>query len=427
MRYCVRVEPTRRDWMRGVGVGVAGLTLLSCGDNDTASPATSAIYEPTSDSLLVSVWTHAAKGATAIVALGGTVVASVPIALDADGFGVADLVGLTPATTYAVTVTTSEGARLGPHRATTAPRDDDARPVRLGVSADLDPIPEFENGLIGEIAAAETDVFVTIGDFPYTDDGPPAATVAEYRARHHDLRGAASVRPLFETAAISAIYDDHEFRNNWDAAFVAAEPARYAAAMQVWDEFFPLRDTVGEVRYRSWRWGANVEAFMLDCRRFRSADADPDGPDKTMLGATQKAWFLAAIARSTATFKLVFTSIPLDFGTGNDHWATFTTERNAIFAALVGISGVVFFSGDQHWFAAHRHAHGIREFQVGPIARGLGTPPADTAPGVLFRSVQYNAGIIDVTATTLTLTALAADGTHFYSETLTAADLTPLL
>ena len=417
----------RRDWMRGVGAGAVGLTLLSCGDNDAAAPATSAIYEPTSTALLVSLWSRSARAAHAIVELAGTVVLAKEIPLDANGFGSVDLTGLTPATTYAVTVTTSEGARLGPHRAVTAPPDDDPRAVRLVVSADLDPIPEFENGLIAQIAATEPDVFVAIGDFPYTDDGPEVATtVDEYRARHLALRGAASVRPLFEGSAISAIYDDHEFRNNWDASFVAAEPARYAAAMQVWDEYFPLRGTTGEVRYRSWRWGANVEAFVLDCRRFRSADADPDGPAKTMLGATQKAWFLAAIARSTARFKLVFSSVPLDFGVGNDFWSSFAAERDAIFAALVGIPGIVFFSGDQHWFAAHRHAHGIREFQVGPIARGLGTPEG-TAPGVLFRSVQYNAAILDATADALTITGLAADGTHFYTETLTAAELTPTI
>src|SRR5262249_26346846 len=148
-------------------------------------------------------------------------------------------------------------------------------------------------------------------------------------------------------------------------------------------------------------------------RRFRSSDADPDDATKTMLGATQKAWFLAAIKASTAPFKLVFTSIPLDYGTGNDHWATFTTERDAIFAELVGIAGVLFLSGDQHWFAAQTHAHGIREIQMGPIARGLGTPPDPMPAGVLFRSVQYNVALLDITADALVVTAVAADGTRF--------------
>lgn len=95
-----------------------------------------------------------------------------------------------------------------------------------------------------------------------------------------------------------------------------------------------------------------------------------------------------------------------------------------MFAALTGVPGVVFVSGDQHYFAAHRHARGIRELQVGPFARGLGTP-GRTAPGVLFRSVQYNFGLIDVDGDALTFTGIGADGHAFYAETLTSEQLRP--
>lgn len=403
-------------------MGAGALALWACGDNEAAPPLATAIFEPTSDALLVSIWARTARTAHALVEVDGKTVAAKEVALDAEGFGIVDVTGLAPATTYAVTVTSDEGARVV-HRAVTAPVD--ARAVRVAISADLDPIPEFENGLISQIAMAEPDVFLSIGDFPYTDDGPDVAvTVDAYRQRHLLLRTAASVRPLWECCALASIYDDHEFRNDWDAHFVAMEGDRYAAAMQVWDEFFPLRNTVGDRRYRSFRWGANLEVFVLDCRRFRSSDADPDGPGKTMLGATQLAWFLGAIKASAAAFKLVLTSIPLDFGNGDDHWASFAHERDYLFGQLLGIGGVLFVSGDQHWFAAHRHAHGIREIQCGPIARGFGTPAVE-APGVLFRSVQYNALLLDVTATTLTATGLGADGSHFYSETLSISDLTP--
>jgi hypothetical protein len=144
-----------------------------------------------------------------------------------------------------------------------------------------------------------------------------------------------------------------------------------------------------------------------------------------MLGETQHQWLVDGVHASTATFKLIFTTVPLDFATGDDAWHEFTTERDRLFDELVGVPGIVFFSGDQHFFAAHRHAHGIREFQVGPLARGLGVP-GPTAPGVLFRSVQYNFGQIDVTADTLTVCGIGADGTCFYKEMLTAADLTPM-
>jgi hypothetical protein len=63
--------------------------------------------------------------------------------------------------------------------------------------------------------------------------------------------------------------------------------------------------------------------------------------------------------------------------------------------------------------------------QVGPLARGLGTPPPGSPPGALFRAVRYNAGLIDIQGDQLTFTALGEDGEAFYRETLSAADLTP--
>jgi phosphodiesterase/alkaline phosphatase D-like protein len=116
-----------------------------------------------------------------------------------------------------------------------------------------------------------------------------------------------------------------------------------------------VRGAQGAVRYRSWRWGQHLECFLLDTRRFRSANDAVDSAAKTMLGGPQEAWLADALARSTATFKLVCTSVPLDFGIGNDHWATFQTARQRLFDAAATPRGVVFVSADQHWFASHRH------------------------------------------------------------------------
>jgi phosphodiesterase/alkaline phosphatase D-like protein len=414
--------PSRRDFVRLVGAGAAGLAL-GCGDNLTTTAAASAILEPTSDALIVAVWARSGRTATVELRTGDGLVTA-EVELGSSGSGAIDLVGLEPATTYELTIVTASGIRLGPHLARTAPRDDDPRAVRIAVVADVDANPAFDSDLVSHVVDADPDLVVSLGDFPYTDNGPVAQTLAEYRDRHAEIRTLPRIRTLLESASLRAIYDDHEFRNNWDAAFAASETSRLDAALTVWDEFFPLRDPVGEVRYRRWRWGANVECFLLDCRRFRSANAAPDDAQKTMLGATQRAWFQGAIAASTARFKLVFTSVPLGYGTGDDHWTTFATERNAILDALVGIPGILFVTADQHFFAAHRHAYGIRELQVGPLARGLGTP-GPMEPGVLFRSVRYNAGLFEIDAERLVVTAIGPDGERFYRETLTADELTP--
>lgn len=416
---------SRRDVLRAIGASGATLAL-GCSDEGDEGDVAVAILEPVSDALLVSIW--ARRGTTADVAVrtgdGSVVTHAVPLAgIGVGGLGTLDLRGLPPATLHELTVRAG-GALAGPYRARTTPRDDDGRPVRIAVTADLDPSPEFDSDLAPQLVDAAPELLVTLGDFPYTDNGPPAQDVATYRERHVETRTLGRVRTLLQAMPVRAIYDDHEVINDWDAMRAAAQPARYAAGVSVWDEFFPLRDAAGEVRYRSWRHGAHAECFLLDCRRFRSANADPDGPAKTMLGAAQRAWLLDGLARSTATFKLVFTGVPLDHGLGMDHWRGFLTERQAIFDALVGIPGVVFFSGDQHSFGAFRHAYGIREFQTGPFARGI-IPPGPSPSGVLFRGLQYNAGIVDIDGDRLTVWGLGAGGVRFYEETFTAADLTP--
>ncbi len=421
LRYPPRVAapPSRRDFLRALG---AAAWLVTCGDNEEVAAASAAL-DPDEDSVVVALWADRAGALAEVTATaGGRTVAGARITLDGE-IGRLALTGLVPDTSHEVTVRVA-GRVLGPHRVRTAPRAEDPRPVRVAVSADYDPDPLFASGLLGALIAAEPEIVISIGDFPYTDNGPPAMTVPEYRARHLETRLHPPVRALHEACGMWAIYDDHEVRNDWDGRTRLDEPARYAAALQVWDEFFPQRAAAGEVRYRRWRWGAHLECFLLDCRRFRSANTAVDDARKTMLGAEQHRWLIDGVTSSTATFKLILTSIPLDHGAGDDHWASFTTERDAMLAELIGTPGVLFASADQHWFAAHRHAFGVREMQIGPLARGLGTPPP-AVPGVLFRAVRYNAGLIDIAGDQLTLTGLGADGERFYQETLSAADLTP--
>ncbi|HEX2690780.1 MAG TPA: alkaline phosphatase D family protein, partial [Kofleriaceae bacterium] len=342
------MQPTRRELLQLMGAGLAR-AAIGCGDNllpDPSSIAT-AVLEPGPESFLVAVWTRlAAAEATIEVRTAGSLLLAASVALS-DGLGARTIDGLAADTRHEVTIVIDK-LRIGPHRVRTAPRPDASRPVRIAIWADVDPSPEFDSGMCDALIAEDPELHITIGDFPYTDNGPPAQTVPEYRARHVEVRTHPPVRGVLETAGLRAIYDDHEFRNDWDAHFVALEPERYAAAMQTWEEFFPL-PTTGEIKYRSWRWGAHLECFLLDCRRFRSANAAPDDANKTMLGTVQRRWLIDSVTRSSATFKLILTSVPLDFGVGNDHWAAFSTERDAIFVALVGIPGVLFVSGDQHW------------------------------------------------------------------------------
>ena len=148
---------------------------------------------------------------------------------------------------------------------------------------------------------------------------------------------------------------------------------------------------------------------------------------KTMLGETQRAWLVDGVQRSTATFKLVFTSVPLDFGDRRRSLDGFTTERDAaVRRARRRARRRCSSARDQHWFAAHRHAHGIREFQVGPLARGLGIAGRRRRRACCFAAGSYNFGLIDVDGDQLTFSRRRRGRRAcFYKETLSAADLTP--
>lgn len=412
----------RRELGRLVGASLAGYAI-GCGDNGDRPVAGAAIFEPSPSELLVSVWSADGGDVRVEVFDHGELVHEATLQLGDAGTGALDVSGLAPSRAYDVMVTSEHGARIGTYRARTAPSDDDPRPVRIAISADVDTAAFYDSDLVDHMLAAEPELYISLGDFPYTDNGPDVAmTVPAYRDRHAQLRIAPHSRRLLEGVGIRAIYDDHEYRNDWDAMFVAAEASRYAAAMQVWDEFFPVRGARDDVRYRSWRWGRHLECFLLDTRRFRSANAEADTPLKTMLGGAQEAWLADALARSTATFKLVLTSVPLAFGEGNDHWTTFATARARLFDAARATRGVLFVSADQHWFAAHRHPGGQREFQVGPLARGLGMPGPMVA-GVLARHVQPNIAVLDVSADAIMLRAITTGGTVIHEETLTLDDL----
>lgn len=419
-----RLTPTRRDLLRWGGFGAARM-LIGCGDNDLVrDPGTqlaTAIVESDSNSFLVSVWAGLSQSVALEVQSRDVVISRTSVDVDDAARAVFSVEGLEPATSYDVSVVTDTGARML-HQVRTAPRDDDDRPVRLAISADIDPSSEFQTDIVDQMLALSPELYISLGDFPYTDNGPPAETLDEYRKRHVEARIAPHIRRLLAGVGMRAIYDDHEVRNNWDAMRAAEDPPRTAAGMAAWDEFFPLRDNT--VRYRSWRWGANVECFLLDTRLYRSANAAPDNDAKTMLGAQQLAWLIDRVKRSTAAFKLVLTSVPLGYGNGDDHWSTYRWERERIFDSLQGVPGLLFISGDQHWFAAHRYWLSYREFQVGPLARSVLVPPP-AVDGVLFRAERYNFGLVDITRDSLTFSGVGEGGELFYKETLGIQDLTP--
>jgi alkaline phosphatase D len=118
--------------------------------------------------------------------------------------------------------------------------------------------------------------------------------------------------------------------------------------------------------YRSFRWGKDVELFVLDARSYRDRNDTPDTPEnnKVMLGKEQLAWLVDEIQRSTATWKIVASDVPVSIPTGSlqfgrDAWGRleadpptgFRRELLHLLSELdrVNAENVVFVATDVHY------------------------------------------------------------------------------
>jgi hypothetical protein len=398
-------------------LGMSLLPAPAC-EPDEPGAACSIVLDVEPTRALVVVWSETASEMTVTVATpAGNVVGRWHGRFGESGLSTIDATGLAPNTTYIVAIGLDDTRVMEPHVIVTAPLDDDTRAVRIAWSADIDPDPAYDSDIFETLADQQAELFVSLGDWPYADNPPLPSTLAEYRERHVWSRSWSKLQRWLHGTSVRAMLDDHEVRNDWDAASYAEDTARHVAALQAWDEWFPRRGGA-RVRYQKWRWGAHVECFLLDTRSYRSASMSPDGPDKTMLGAAQRAWLLESVVASTATYKLVFTTVPLDYGHGVDHWAGYVTERDGILDAIADarVPGVIFLSADQHWFAAQTHKNGALEFQVGPLSRAP-APLPDLRAGILARADEYSFGLLDASSDGLRVRALGATGNVLWDET----------
>jgi phosphodiesterase/alkaline phosphatase D-like protein len=317
------------------------------------------------------------------------------------------LSGLSPDTSYYLRPIFADANDLsainrGPTiRATTASLST-TKPLVFAIAADIALTHRDKLALLDELRSHAPQFTLSLGDFPYMDaflaGNPAAKTLEGMRMRHREIRGLRPVRELFEAMPIMAIWDDHEVANDWDAN---TSPSLVSLGVQVWNEHIahaPAEPGTGGI-YRKIQPNPLVDIFMLDTRRFRSANSSSDNSKKTMLGATQKAWLKNELLASQAPIKFLVSGVPFRYGKGGDHWSGFTTERNEIFQYILNnqISGVTMLSADQHWSSVHYHPEGFVEVMACPISANLFTPPAKPKSQVPWSMKTYSYGLAKIT------------------------------
>lgn len=355
------------------------------------------------------------------------------------------LEGLQPGTIYAWRVLTGDG-REAEGRLKTAPLPEDPSAVRLLVGGDLGGQgwcrPTDGYAIFDAMSERDADLAILNGDMIYADnDCPPqapdgssnvqAAAGHPVDIRTVDWTDAVATRSalddwwayhradpklqaFLEQVPVIVQWDDHEAVNDWGGwpAWSTGEAERAGfptliaqarAALLAWNPIDP-EARPGPI-HRRIRWGQHLEVFVLDNRSFRSENAQADGPGKTMLGAEQLAWLLAALHDSDATWRVISTSVPLSIPTGSqawkngrDGWANGTGdpqvpagetdispttgyehELGLILSRIreLGRPGVVFVTTDVHHSRVLRYDNGgvpVTEVISGPLRAWSGPP-----------------------------------------------------
>ncbi|TIA72047.1 hypothetical protein E3P77_02456 [Wallemia ichthyophaga] len=238
-------------------------------------------------------------------------------------------------------------------------------------------VPGFD--LLAEyISNRSTQFMIFLGDFIYADIPLSIGTLPEnYWRKYRQTMSSDSFRKVYEQLPFYHMYDDHEVANNY-AGLDNPDASPFREAMIGWKSYNAAGNPQSRVpgtNYYSFNYG-DIAFFTLDTRAHRSANNAQDGPEKTMLGETQKIALLEWLSdvNHTATFKFLSSSVPLTQlwkGVDGhlDTWSGFKHERSWLLDVLQYVPNVIVLSGDRHEAAAVEMRDSITEFSTSPLSQ----------------------------------------------------------
>jgi alkaline phosphatase D len=312
------------------------------------------------------------------------------------------LEGLEPGKEYAAIIEarTLDGeltdVRRGSFR--TAPKSNAAADVTFCVTTCHDFIRR-DDGLRGHkiypaMSRIRPDFVVHAGDIEYYDKPDPWAMTEELmRFKWGRIFALPSNRDFYSQTTSYFLKDDHDTLKNdcWPGQMYGS--VSFERGVEIFNrEQFPTLTP----RYTTVQWGRDLQVWFLEGRDYRSPNNMPDGPGKSILGATQKQWLFETLAESKAKFKLIFSPTPI---VGPDRANKKDNHANAIFAhegqeirgRLAEVEGAIVLCGDRHWqYASYDPTTKLWEFGCGPGSEKhqLGWKVGDQRPIHQFLRVQ---------------------------------------
>ncbi|WP_194777529.1 alkaline phosphatase D family protein [Pararhodonellum marinum] len=216
------------------------------------------------------------------------------------------------------------------------------------------------------------DFFVHTGDYVYYDKpGPLAKNKALARHKWHAMDSWQALVDFYKNTPIYMLKDDHDLLKDdvYPSSGTYGE-LTFEDGLQIWKENAPIRDKP----YRTFRWGKDLQIWLVEGREFRSPNPIPDSPDKTIWGREQRRWFEKTVNDSDATFKILFSPTPVvgpDRENKSDNHAndSFETEGNWLRDFLSAQKNTFVVNGDRHWqYVSVDKKTGLMEFGSGPVS-----------------------------------------------------------
>ena len=246
---------------------------------------------------------------------------------------------------------------------------------------------------LASILQLKPDFLVGTGDNVYYDtpSNPRAETISELRKKWHEQFVQPRYHDLFAETPTYWMIDDHDYRINDCDNSGDYEPSP-ELAQQIMLEQLPYSEMgdLNPLTYRTHRVSRGLQIWLPEGRIYRSPNATPDGPDKTIWGTEQKGWLKRTLSESDAAYKLLISPTPMigpdDLGKTDNHTNSggFRAERDEFFAWLqeTGIAekGFYIICGDRHWQYHSIDPSGIEEFSSGALIdvnSRLGRKPGD--------------------------------------------------
>lgn len=243
------------------------------------------------------------------------------------------------------------------------------------------------------MAEEGADSLIHCGDLHYEDiatDDPAA-----FRAALDTSIGTDRFQSFTRNTPWTYMWDNHDFggTGSWSGSAMAP------AAKAVMKQYQPAEHLAGgtwssDEFWRTWKrnigGSKDVRFIHLDQRTWRSDPAGAPGPTKTMLGATQKAWFKDLLVNDAPfTDLFVIATHGVWYQTGSDRWSTYADEFKELAQHIEdnGLTGkCLFIGGDLHalWFDSGTLISPGLTFPLSPQAGGAAFNQGGTESSMPF-------------------------------------------